>query len=99
MRIFIWCCVLIAIAFAWISAASAQETATDFDSEFQAEFDTAFVTVPADETIAPTATFYQHLDVKRNPQFMIKGLKTAQQIHYQVSSSFRIYPPGRKRVP
>jgi hypothetical protein len=41
-------------------------------------------------------TFYQELDVRRAPQFVVQGVSVAQQIHYQVRSSFEVYEPDPK---
>ncbi len=44
----------------------------------------------------PVETFYQQVDIQRNPQFIVQGLKVDQQIHYQVTSSFDVYAADEK---
>ncbi len=51
----------------------------------------------AEEPESPVAaSFYQELDVRRAPQFVVQGVNVAQQIHYQVRSSFVVYEQDAK---
>ena len=47
-------------------------------------------------TEEPTETFYQEIDIQRNPQFVVQGLNVVQQIHYQIMSSFQVFAPNDK---
>jgi len=83
-------CVLLTLL--WTSiAVRAQGTATSPSADISSELSSE------EGSESPSATFYQNLEVQRFPQFMVQGLKTAQQIHYQVSSSFRVYAPDEDK--
>lgn len=47
----------------------------------------------AEEPDGPVETFYQQVDIQRNPQFAVQGVNIHQQIHYQILSSFDVYSP------
>lgn len=48
------------------------------------------------ESGSPVDTFYQQVDIRRNPQFVVQGLNVSQQIHYQIASKFEVYAPDDK---
>ncbi len=50
----------------------------------------------AEEPDAPVETFYQQVDIQRNPRFVVQGVNVNQMIHYQIFSSFDVYPPDQK---
>jgi len=39
------------------------------------------------------ATFYQQIDIQRNPRFFLEGMQVDQQIHYQIVSAFELFAP------
>ena len=52
--------------------------------------------VAADEPDAAVESFYQQVDIQRSPRFAVQGINVQQQIHYQILSSFDVYPPDEK---
>lgn len=54
------------------------------------------VSLAADEPRGSVETFYQQVDIERNPRFAVQGLNVHQQIHYRILSSFDVFPPDEK---
>jgi hypothetical protein len=54
------------------------------------------VPLAAEEPPAPVETFYQQVDIQRYPRFSVQGVNISQQIHYQILSSFDVYPPDER---
>ena len=49
-----------------------------------------------DASVDIVETFYQEVDVRRSPRFVVQGVSVAQQIHYQIRSSFEVASPDKK---
>lgn len=41
-------------------------------------------------------TFYQQVDIERQPRFSVQGINAAQQIHYRIQSSFEVHPADER---
>ncbi len=50
----------------------------------------------ASEPDSPVESFYQQVDIERNPRFVVQGMNVNQMIHYQILSSFDVYRPDEK---
>jgi hypothetical protein len=50
----------------------------------------------ADDTDPPVETFYQRVDIQRYPRFAVGSMNVRQEIHYQIDSSFELFPPDEQ---
>lgn len=50
----------------------------------------------ADQPQQAVETFYQQVEIERQPRFSIQGVNVTQQIHYRIQSSFQVHPADKR---